>query len=54
MDSDVSVTWQFLSKRTIGFSLRIKLHGFIQIGVSPPSFDSSVQNGVLCRSWQSH
>jgi hypothetical protein len=26
MASDFSVTWQFLSKRIIGFSLRIKLH----------------------------
>jgi hypothetical protein len=26
MTSDFSVAWQFLSKRTIGFSLRIKLH----------------------------
>jgi hypothetical protein len=24
--SDISVTWQFLSKRTLGFLLRIKLH----------------------------
>jgi hypothetical protein len=26
MASDFSVAWQCLSKRTIGFSLRIKLH----------------------------
>jgi hypothetical protein len=37
MASDFSVTWQCLSKRTIGFSLRIKLHTLIR--VSPPSSD---------------
>jgi hypothetical protein len=29
MASDFSVAWQCLSKRTIGFSLRIKLHALI-------------------------
>jgi hypothetical protein len=33
MASDFSVTRQFLSKRTIGFSLRIKLHTLIRLGV---------------------
>jgi hypothetical protein len=37
MASDFSVAWQCLSKRTIGFSLRIKLHALIWLGVSPPN-----------------
>jgi hypothetical protein len=36
------------------FSLRIKLHALIRLGVSPPSFDTGARNGVLCGSWQSH
>jgi hypothetical protein len=36
------------------FSLRIKLHALTQLGVSPPSFDTSAQNGVLCGSQLSH
>jgi hypothetical protein len=47
MASDFSVAWQCLSKRTIGFSLRVKLHALIRLGVSPPSFDTSARNGVL-------
>jgi hypothetical protein len=38
MASDFSDTLQCLSKRTIGFSLRIKLHALILLGVSLPSF----------------
>jgi hypothetical protein len=30
MASDFSVAWQFLSKRTIGLSLRIKLHAHLR------------------------
>jgi hypothetical protein len=41
--SDFSVTWQLLSKRTIGFLLLIKLNALIQLGVSPPSFDTGAQ-----------
>jgi hypothetical protein len=48
MASDFSVAWQCLSKRTIGFLLRIKLHALILLGVSPPSFDTGARNGVLC------
>jgi hypothetical protein len=40
MASDFSVTWQCLSKRTIGFLLWIKLHALIWLGFSPPSFDT--------------
>jgi hypothetical protein len=29
------------------FLLRIKLHALIQLGVSPPSFDTGARNGVL-------
>jgi hypothetical protein len=50
MASDFSVAWQCLSKRTIGFSLWIKLHALIRLGVSPPSFDTGARNGVLCGS----
>jgi hypothetical protein len=32
MASDFLVAWQCLSKRTIGFSLRIKLHALIRLG----------------------
>jgi hypothetical protein len=35
--SDFSFAWQCLSKRTIGFSVRIKLHALIRLGASPPS-----------------
>jgi hypothetical protein len=30
MASDFSVAWQCLSKRTIGFSLQIKLHALLK------------------------
>jgi hypothetical protein len=36
MASDFSVTWQFLSKITIGFSLWIKLHALIHRGSPRP------------------
>jgi hypothetical protein len=52
---DFSVTWQFLSKRTnVFFLFPIKLLALIQIGVSPPSFDTGARNGVLSGSRQSH
>jgi hypothetical protein len=54
MASDFSVTWQCLSKTTIVFSLRIKLHALIRLGVSLPSLDTGARNGVLCESHQSH
>jgi hypothetical protein len=54
MASDFSVAWQCLSKSAIVFSLRIKLHALIRLGVAPPSIDTGAQNGVLCASLQSH
>jgi hypothetical protein len=42
MASDFSVPWRFVSKRTIGFSLQIKLHALIQLGVSPPTTPISI------------
>jgi hypothetical protein len=36
------------------FSLWIKLHALIRLGVSPPSFDTCARNGVLCGSQLSH
>jgi hypothetical protein len=54
MASDFSVAWQCLSKRTIGFSLRIKLHALIRLGVSPPSFDTGTRNGIMYGSQLSH
>jgi hypothetical protein len=36
------------------FSLRIKLHALIQLGVSAPGFDTGAWNGVLCGSQPSH
>jgi hypothetical protein len=50
MTPHFSVAWQCLSKRTIGFWLRIKLHALIRLGVSPPCFDTGARNGVLCES----
>jgi hypothetical protein len=35
MASDFTVTWQFISKRTIDSLLQIELHALIQLGVSP-------------------
>jgi hypothetical protein len=37
MASDFSAAWQCLSKITIVFLLRIKLHALIRLGVSLPS-----------------
>jgi hypothetical protein len=37
LPSDFLVARQYLSNRTIGFLLRIKLHALIRLGVSPPS-----------------
>jgi hypothetical protein len=54
MASDFSVALQCLSKRTIGFLLRIKPHALLWLGVSPPSFDTGARNGVLCGSQLSH
>jgi hypothetical protein len=54
MTSDFSVALQCLLKRTIGFSLQIKLGALIRLGASQPSFDTSALNGVLCVSCQSH
>jgi hypothetical protein len=45
MASDFSVAWQCLSKRTIGFLLRIKLHALIRLGVSPPSL---IDQSLFC------
>jgi hypothetical protein len=36
------------------FSLRIKLHALIRLEVSPPSFDTGAQYGVMCGSRLSH
>jgi hypothetical protein len=36
------------------FSLRIKLHALIWLGVSLPSFDTGAWNGVMCGCQQSH
>jgi hypothetical protein len=52
MASDFSC--QFYQRELLEFSLQIKLHAIIQLGVSLPSFNTSAQNWVLCGSQQSH
>jgi hypothetical protein len=53
MEEELKV-WTISAKRYSSFSLCIKLHALIRLGVTPPSFDTGAWNVELCGARQSH